>query len=88
MTFFTGVGVVEAALDNLPQLNFAPTTSSEVVTTYGVVTVGEYDTASVVKDALVIAPGSTGFVSNFAYQLSKHRCYERELDGLADLVAY
>ena len=83
-----GVGVVQAALDNLPQLNFSTLTSSEVVTTYGVVTIGQYDSASVVKDTLTIAPGSTGFVSNFAHQLSKHRCYERELGGLTELVAF
>ena len=32
--------------------------------------------------------GDQGFVSQFALEVSKHRCYERELSGLTDKVAY
>ena len=63
-------------------------TSDEVVTSYGVVTTGVYTITSTVVDVLKIEPGPNGFVSNFAYQISKHRCYDRELDGVAAQVAY
>ena len=62
--------------------------SDEVVSSYGVVTTGKYDFQSAVTDALGIASGPKGFVSNFAYEISKHRCYERELDGLVVKVAF
>jgi catalase len=62
--------------------------SDEVTVSYGVVTTGQYDIKSAARDALKIAPGNTGFLSNFAYELSKHRCYDRELDGLQDKVAF
>ena len=56
-----------------------------VISSYGVVTTGKYNIKSTVVD---ISPDAKGFVSNFAYQISKHRCYEREEDGLAKRVAY
>ena len=63
-------------------------TSDEVISHYGVVTTGVYNVTSAVTDVLQIAPGSTDFVSSFAYEISKHRCYEREVDGLVAQVAY
>ncbi len=62
--------------------------SDNVTTSYGVVTAGKYDAGSAAADALSIKQGEKGFLSNFAYELSKHRCYEREMDGLAGRVAY
>ncbi|KAH9484073.1 catalase A [Psilocybe cubensis] len=81
------VDVVKQAL-NLPEVNFANSGVDDVVSSYGVVTTGKYDVSSAVVDALEIAPSPKGFVSNFAYQISKHRCYEREMDGLTSRVAY
>jgi catalase len=73
----------------LPGVGLTPSLADDKVTvSYGVVTAGQYDVASAAKDALTIAEGPTGFLSNFAYVLSKHRCWERETDGLADQVAY
>jgi catalase len=73
----------------LPGIEVASTLdSNKVITSYGVVTTGKYDISSAATDALTIAPGESGFLSNFAYQLSKHRCYERETDGLTAKVAY
>jgi len=63
-------------------------TSDDVVSSYGVVTTGKYSTSSVATDVHAIASGPKGFISNFAYEISKHRCYERELDGLVAQVAY
>jgi len=86
--FFVGVATLNYALA-LPEVNIIRSLDSdEVVSSYGVVTTGKYDIKSATKDALIIAPGPTGFVSNFAFEISKHRCYEREMDGLTDKVAY
>ncbi|KAH7883848.1 catalase-like domain-containing protein [Phlebopus sp. FC_14] len=62
--------------------------SDEVVSSYGVVSTGKYSVTSVITDALKIAPDSKGFVSNLAHQISQHRCYEREMDGLTEMVAF
>ncbi|KAG1885603.1 catalase-like domain-containing protein [Suillus subluteus] len=70
---------------------FAPSRdqdSDEVVTSYGVVTTGKYSISSAVTDVLNIAPDTRGFASNFAFQISQHKCYERELDGLTEQVAF
>ncbi|KIJ68684.1 hypothetical protein HYDPIDRAFT_147131 [Hydnomerulius pinastri MD-312] len=75
----------------LPNIElFAPSRGStdEVVSSYGVVSTGKYNVSSALSDALKIAPGSKGFAANFAYQISQHRCYERETDGLTEMVAF
>jgi catalase len=73
----------------LPGVQFASSLDSETVTTsYGVVTAGKYGVSSAATDAIKIAEGESGFLSNFAFALSKHRAYERELDGLTAKVAY
>lgn len=60
-------------------------TSDEVISHYGVVTTGAYNATT---DVLQISSEPKGFMSNFAYEISKHRCYDRELDGLSAQVAY
>ncbi|RPD81695.1 catalase [Lentinus tigrinus ALCF2SS1-7] len=83
-----GVAFLREAVQ-LPGVQFAANLASDNVTSsYGVVTAGKYDVSSAAADALSIKQGEKGFISNFAYELSKHRCYERELDGLAGQVAY
>ncbi|OBZ79853.1 Catalase A [Grifola frondosa] len=73
----------------LPGVQFATNLGSDAVTSsYGIVTVGRYDAGSTAADTLKIAQGEKGFVSNFAFEVSKHRCYERELDGLTSKVAF
>ncbi|KAH7927367.1 catalase-domain-containing protein [Leucogyrophana mollusca] len=69
---------------------FAPSHGSndEVVSSYGVVTTGQYSISSAATDVLKIGPDTKGFASNFAYQISQHRCYERESDGLVEMVAF
>lgn len=62
--------------------------SNNVTTSYGVVTAGKYDAGAAAADVLTIKQDDKGFISNFAYEVSKHRCYERETDGLASKVAY
>lgn len=84
---FIAAAVVKQVL-NLPEVDFANSGTDDVVSSYGVVTTGKYNISSAIVDALEIAPGPKGFVSNFAYEISKHRCYEREMDGLTSRVAY
>ncbi|KIK99767.1 hypothetical protein PAXRUDRAFT_30287 [Paxillus rubicundulus Ve08.2h10] len=75
----------------LPKVNlFARSrgNSDEVVSYYGVVSTGKYSASSVVTDVLQIALDSKGFVADFAYQVSQHRCYEREMKGLTDTVPF
>ena len=83
-----GVSVLQEAIE-VPGVNFSSSSDSDtVISSYGVVTTGKYDLKAAATDVFEIAPGPKGFVSNFAYEISKHRCYERELDGLTDVVAY
>lgn len=70
-------------------MQFASVTDSDnVVTSYGVVTTGKYSVASMAHDILKISPGPEGFMSNFAFEISKHRCWDRETDGLVSKVAF
>jgi len=82
------VAVLSFAI-GLKEVNFThDLDSDDVVSSFGVVTTGKYDFQSVVADVLGIGSGPKGFVSNFAYEISKHRCYDRELDGLVLKVAF
>lgn len=83
----SAVDLIKAALP-LPQLKFADDYSSaEAVSSYGVVTARTYSLPSAAAD-LTIKQGDTGFIANFSYYLSKHRCWERETDGLCARVAF
>lgn len=43
---------------------------------------------STTADVLKIGKGEKGYMSQFAYEISRHRCFERELDGLNTQVAF
>lgn len=90
-TIFVGVKVVTTALGpSLAGSDKVQVSSkgSTVKNSFGIVTAGKYDISSAMTDISSIKPGSTGILSNFAYEISKHRCYERETEGLTQLVAY
>lgn len=74
----------------LPKVDlFAPGGhDDEVVSSYGVVSTGRYSAPSIIDDLPKFGSDSKGFVSNFAYHISQHRCYEREMDGLTEMVAF
>jgi len=83
-----GVTFLKEAV-GLPGVEFTTSLhSSDVTSSYGVVTAGKYDTGYVIGDTLKIGNPEKGFVSNFALAVSQHRCYERELNGLTTGVAY
>jgi len=68
---------------------FSTSSSSEVVDSYGVVTAGGVGSGpDSIKETLKLAKGAKNFVDAYAYNIAQHRNYQRELDGLADMVAY
>ncbi|TFY83326.1 hypothetical protein EWM64_g686 [Hericium alpestre] len=74
---------------HLPGIEFQNDLGSDVVKeSYGVVTSGMYGIKAALEDVLEIGPGEKGNAANFAYAVNKHRCYEREVDGLTALVAF
>ena len=62
--------------------------SSEAVSSFGVVTVGKVNLPSLAASAFKVTGDDKSFVSKFVYEVSKHRCYDRELQGLTKRVAY
>ncbi|KAF7333781.1 Catalase [Mycena venus] len=85
-----GQNTIQHALAHyVPELAFGAFDSDAVVTSYGVITSGKYSLRSTATDVINIASGGAkGFVSNFAFEISKHRCFERESAGLTSKVAY
>jgi catalase len=72
----------------LPGVEFQHGDSSDVTSSYGIVTTGKLDVKSAATDLLHIEHDSKNFLAEFAYVISRHRCYEREMDGLTAQVAY
>ncbi|KDQ28627.1 hypothetical protein PLEOSDRAFT_1111887 [Pleurotus ostreatus PC15] len=77
---------------NLPEVQYAdPTDSSiEVIVSYSVVTTAHYGVSTAIGDAtkMTLSIGEKGFMERFAYEVSKHRCFKREEDGLTARIAY
>ncbi len=53
-------------------------------------TTAKHDVSTAIGDALkmTLNIGEKGFMERFAYEVSKHRCFEREEDGLTARIAY
>ena len=81
------IGFLRDIVD-LPGVEFQHEDSSHVKTSYGVVTTGKFDVKSAATGSLRIEHDSRDFMAEFSYVISRHRCYERELDGLTSRVAY
>ena len=58
-----------------------------VVESYGVVTASKTEPNSF-KEIFKMAKGATEFVDQYFYQISQHKNWQRELDGLSSQVAY
>ncbi|KAF3941545.1 Catalase-3 [Dactylella cylindrospora] len=71
----------------LPKIEVADADSKSVKESYGVVTMGSFQGDSI-KEVFDIAKDAKDFLGAFGYSISKHRCWQRELDGLMDLVAF
>ena len=73
----------------LPGIEYNTDLHSDLVSSsLGVVTVGKLGATEIVAGVLKIASSDKDFISSFAYEVSKHRCYDRELKGLTKKVAY
>jgi len=80
-----GVKVVEAAIKEAKGLKVA--SGDQVVEWYGVVTARMADTSSI-SETVEIVKNAKDLVGQFFYQISQHRCWARELDGLVDMVSF
>lgn len=69
----------------LPGLTFS--SSGEVEESYGVVTAAKVQADSF-KEMAQMVSGSKDFVDAFFYQISQHKNWAREMDGLTEMVAF
>ncbi|KAI9512870.1 catalase [Russula earlei] len=81
------IGFLRDTVD-LPGVEFQHEDSADVKTSYGVVTTGKLDVKSAMTGTLRIKQDSKDFMAEFGYVISRHRCYDREMDGLTSRVAY
>jgi catalase len=82
------VELVKETLGGALDVQVASSQSSEPVEWYGVVTAGGVQKPESFKESVQILKGATDFVGKFFYQISQHRNYQRELDGLASTIAF
>ena len=78
------VQFVRDAVD-LPGMEFS--TSGDVVDSYGVVTAAQVQPNSF-KEAVQMAKGAKDFVDAYTFAISQHKNFDRELQGLSQMVAY
>ncbi|KAF4217551.1 hypothetical protein CNMCM8980_003495 [Aspergillus fumigatiaffinis] len=82
------VDLVKETLGGTLDVQVASSQSPEPVEWYGVVTAGGKQKPESFKESVQILKGATDFVGKFFYQVSQHRNYQRELDGLASTIAF
>lgn len=78
------VGLVERAVQ-LDEIQLS--TDSEAVLSYGVATL-RHPKPEGLKQVIQATKNAKHFLDQFLWSISQHRCWERELDGLASQVAY
>lgn len=85
-----GIEVLRKALQDVEKISLAPLNghTNDVTVSYGVVTASKITLSSTMADVLNIGKGEKGFMQQFAYEISRHKCFERELDGLNVQVAF
>ena len=69
-------------------MQFSSQGSGEVVSSYGVVTAATTPKSESFKEGVKMVKGAKEFVDAYAWEISQHRCFEREMDGLSEMVAY
>ncbi|KAM3510344.1 hypothetical protein MY11210_005962 [Beauveria gryllotalpidicola] len=79
-----GVRMLEKAIQ-LDQVKLSG--GAESVSSYGVVSLRK-PTPEGLGQVVQAAKNAKTFLDQFVYAVSEHRCWDRELDGLIDLVAY
>ncbi|KAI0129135.1 catalase [Xylariales sp. AK1849] len=67
--------------------NISVSQDSEAVESYGVVTIARVQPDHF-TEVVKIAKGGSNFMEKFWYQIASHRNFDRELDGLSEMVAF
>jgi catalase len=67
-------------------VKLSPITETAVMESYGVVTAGKGGDG--ITETVKMVKGAKDFAGAFFYAISCHRHFEREMDGLAGMVAY
>ncbi|KAL4962444.1 catalase catA [Aspergillus stella-maris] len=80
--------LVKEVLGNVIGVEVAGADAKEPVEWYGVVTARGPESAESFSEGWKILKDAPDFVSKFFYQVSQHRNWKRELDGLASSVAF
>ncbi|KAF4950737.1 hypothetical protein FGADI_8011 [Fusarium gaditjirri] len=80
------VNLINKAIQ-LPEVSLSETDGSGVVDSYGVVTLKNASPGSL-KEIVTVASDAKGFLEKFVFNISQHRNWQRELDGLSTMVAY
>ncbi|KAL4939676.1 hypothetical protein BDV06DRAFT_198365 [Aspergillus oleicola] len=83
-----GAQLVKEVLGNVIGVEVAGADAKEPVEWYGVVTARGPESAESLSEGWKILKDAPDFVSKFFYQISQHRNWKRELDGLASTVAF
>lgn len=82
-----GVELIQAALRDVEGLKVATAWDSQPVEWYGVVTAGQQKPGSF-GESVKILKDARDFVGQFFYQISRHKNFQRELDGVTLSVAF
>ncbi|KAM5351089.1 hypothetical protein ACJ41O_003812 [Fusarium nematophilum] len=80
------VQLIENAIE-LPEVSLSGEDDGNAVESYGVVTLRSVEPESL-GEVVDVAKNAKGFLEQFFYAVSQHRCWQRELDGLNVMVAY
>lgn len=81
------VDLVKGTLGTMLDVKVAQPDDPEPTEWYGVITAGGKQKAGSFGEGVKILKGARDFVSQFFYQISQHRNFQRELDGLSSAVA-
>lgn len=83
-----GVKLIQAAC-NVDGMKFSSEKDGDVVESYGVVTAGRVGKRpESLKEGWQILKDAKNFVDAYAYSISQHRNFKREIEGLTAMVAY
>jgi catalase len=74
--------VADALGETVSRIQLADATGGGAVESYGVVTTSKLHEPEGLREGVKIVKGAADFLGKFFYQISQHRNYARELDGL------
>jgi len=72
----------------LPGIEFCSSSVESLKVSYGVVTAGKFGAPSSITEGLKLLKGATNFSEAFVYEVSQHRNWEREEQGLHTKIAF